>query len=167
MTEIFMGDDENCPNQVRCRTEEEDAFCAICYDSVADEASIAIPCNHTYCTDCIDHWLSLGRSDPSCPLCMGYILCLVPVSATAHQKMGLPYIITRDGQKYLADEIIGEWKWPPPSATEARHECGLFVCELSGRRTVTIFKWMEFAVHIVTLVMLVLLFVLCHYEKYI
>merc|ERR1712216_842469 len=40
--------------------------CAICWQALLPGETVTVPCQHTYCKDCIKEWLMWN---PSCPMC--------------------------------------------------------------------------------------------------
>ncbi len=64
-------------NQIRSVIPINPVDCVICNNN--KNFSIKLPCNHSFCVDCIDTWLSTKRLNknnnnlykypPSCPLC--------------------------------------------------------------------------------------------------
>ena len=159
MAEFFMGDAVDCSTE-SVSNDGEDEFCAICHDDAISESSVTIPCNHVYCTDCIDHWLVMGRSVASCPLCMGVIECLVPMSIiNKKKKIGSPYVVTRDGRKHTIDRIV--YEWPPTVITSATMIYGP-VPVARGRFDAAV-EWAKTALAIIGLI---LLFIITHAVKY-
>jgi|GEM_PF-7130560 len=45
------------------------AFCTICYEAQAENATIHLPCGHQFCKKCISHWHFERNARTTCPLC--------------------------------------------------------------------------------------------------
>ncbi|KAJ8064790.1 hypothetical protein OCU04_007100 [Sclerotinia nivalis] len=54
------------------RNAEDKPICAICIQELPARVSIARPCNHWFCSPCLDEWIGYGEElgrEAKCPIC--------------------------------------------------------------------------------------------------
>jgi len=70
LMELLLEHQDKKKPKVGSKLVEKEA-CSICLDEFKDEKKVSkTPCNHFYCSDCIESWI---KNNSRCPLCRGTI----------------------------------------------------------------------------------------------
>ena len=69
-TDMSMVDNKPRERSQSAKTEQA-VTCVICYEAVTNPKSLA--CGHTFCTHCIDQWLTLASKCPTCNKIQGVL----------------------------------------------------------------------------------------------
>ena len=89
-TDMSMVDNKPRERSQSAKTEQA-VTCVICHEAVTNPKSLA--CGHTFCTHCIDQWLTLASKCPTCNKIQGVLTGKQPPNGRMemyHSQSDLP-----------------------------------------------------------------------------
>ena len=87
--DTFVANNQEVEESDEEESDEDEDECVICLGAIDHSGMTSLPCNHTFCTVCINSWL---ENSPTCPTCRHPIRHQSTHVSRRFQRQGRPHV---------------------------------------------------------------------------